>query len=212
MKQLIITVFIIFLVAPIKLNSGVISKDKQKETFEVIQKWRTEQDSIKSLNSFLELLAFKESNMNWYAINQYGYVGKYQFGSDARRDVGVKKFTWKQFQSNPSIWPEKEQDKAVIRFMKLNHKKIFSFFDQPGDHLINDHFNKVFKLKYNTKWYKKGETVQLTWAGLYAACHLVGPGHVRKFLNTGYNHKDGNGITTFDYLKYFSKIDMKPIS
>ena len=36
---------------------------------------------IKDHNLFLEDLGFRESSGNYHAVNQFGYLGKYQFGS-----------------------------------------------------------------------------------------------------------------------------------
>ncbi len=159
------------------------------------------------LNVFLDRIAFKESRGNWKIVNRYGYVGKYQFGIAARKTIKIKHFTWQQFEANPSIWPEHEQDSAMIKLMKFKHKMISKV-------LTPAHFELTYKVNSDTKWYSKNDCVKLTWSGIYAACHLVGTGNVKKFIDTNgkFNKKDGNGVTTFDYLKEFSDIDMQPIS
>lgn len=172
------------------------------------------EDSVNKLNHFLQVLALKESVNTWDTTNTLGYVGKYQFGKAARRTVRVKDFTWRQFKANPNIWPEEAQDMAVVKLMRVNHTYLSYHFYKPKDRLFEDHFNKEFVLKQDSSyWYSKGETVRLTWAGVYAACHLAGPGNFRNYLNSnGWNNfKDDNGMSIFDYLKYFSDIEMKPV-
>ena len=45
---------------------------------------------LKNHNKFLEDLGMRESSGDYKAVNQYGYLGKYQFGGAALIDLGYK--------------------------------------------------------------------------------------------------------------------------
>lgn len=149
------------------------------------------------LYHFLERLAKLESAKDWTVVNRYGYVGKYQFGSSARKAVGAPVFTAEEFKNNPYIWPEAQQDSAVVVLMSLNKRYLMYYFNEPGDHLT-EFINISVKLRDKSK-------VKITYAGLLAASHLVGPRSVRSFLNTKgrIDRQDGNGTKCSDYMKKF---------
>jgi len=162
---------------------------------------RDKQNEIEIIN-FMKKLAKLESAHNWKIINKYGYVGKYQFGTSARKAVGAPKFTWKQFKRNPYIWTEHQQDSAVVKLMKLNYTYLKNHFNTPGDNL-DDFINIQFTLKDKS-------TVKITYAGLLASSHLVGAGSVRKFLNTRgrYDNADANGTKLTKYMKHFENNEL----
>jgi hypothetical protein len=198
-----------FAVNSANLEEEIVNTKHLIEIFEEEQRI----DSINRLNAFLDTLAFKESINTWDTINVFGYVGKYQFGTAARIQVGAPKFHWREFEKEPCIWPEHEQDSAVIKLMKWNHGYLMRFFQEEGDHLKYDHLYRPIIAKRDTRWYCQGDTVYITWSGLYAASHLVGPGNVRKFLNSDgwLDKQDANDVSAFDYLKYFEDNKSKPI-
>lgn len=149
------------------------------------------------LYHFLDKLAKLESAKDWTIVNRYGYVGKYQFGSSARKAVGAPRFTADEFKEDPYIWPESQQDSAVVKLMRLNNNYLLYYFNEPGDHL-HEFINNTVVLRDKSK-------VKITYAGLLAASHLVGPRSVRSFLNTNgwIDKKDGNGTKCSDYMKKF---------
>ena len=55
------------------------------------------------LQAFLDHLAYKESTWNPDTVNSIGYIGKYQFGRDALRDVGLFELL---IQEEPGIFPK----------------------------------------------------------------------------------------------------------
>lgn len=44
----------------------------------------------KSFVGFKEALAYRESRGNYFVVNPYGYMGKYQFGKSALKFYGIK--------------------------------------------------------------------------------------------------------------------------
>jgi len=136
----------------------------------------------KSYIGFKEALAFKESSSNYFSVNSLGYLGKYQFGAETLKLIGI--YNPNQFLYNPKL-----QEKAF---------------------LANAARNKWI-LRKDIKKYV-GETIagiEVTESGILAAAHLAGPGTVKKFLRSGgnYNFSDAYGSSVKYYMKKFSGYD-----
>ena len=134
---------------------------------------------IKDHNRFLDDIGFRESSNNYHAVNQFGYLGRYQFGRRTLNALGFEEVSNREFLENESI-----QEEAMYALL-LHNKKILR--------------------RQITKYV--GTTiagVYITESGLLAAAHLAGPGNVRKFLRKGYEFKDGNGTKMTSYMKLFS--------
>ena len=136
----------------------------------------------KSFVGFKEALAFKESGGNYFTVNTYGYLGKYQFGKGTLKLIGINNTD--QFLKNPKL-----QEKAFIANAQRN-KWI----------LRRDIKNFVGK---------RVNGVVVTESGILAAAHLAGPGSVKKYLRSyGLdNFADGYGTTVCYYMKRFSGYD-----
>ena len=136
----------------------------------------------KSFVGFKEALAFKESRGNYACINRYGYLGKYQFGKETLKLIGI--YNPVKFLKDPRL-----QEKAFIANAQRNkwilRKDIKNFVG------------------------KRINGVVVTESGILAAAHLAGPGNVKKYLRSyGLNNfADGNGTTVSYYLKKFSGYD-----
>ena len=72
---------------------------------------------IKNHNQFLEDLGMRESSGNYKAVNQYGYLGKYQFGRKTLNALGYDKVSNREFLANPSI-----QEEAMYALLSHNKK------------------------------------------------------------------------------------------
>ena len=134
---------------------------------------------IKDHNKFLEDIGFRESSGNYHAVNQFGYLGKYQFGRKTLNALGYDEVTNREFLENHSL-----QEEAMYALL-IHNKKI---------------------LRRQIEKYH-GETlhgIEITESGLLAAAHLAGPGNVKKFLRKGYEFKDGNGTKMTEYMVKFS--------
>jgi len=192
MKKLIILIFLLICISSITSTSTRDSKVIRKEALVNYERilYQKEVDRIKKmhakeLNNFLDHLAKRESSNNPNVINTYGYIGKYQFGRAALLDVGYTDVTALKFKRNPNIFPEAEQDLAVIKLMRLNKERIGNLLDRYQGKTING--------------------IEITEAGLLAAAHLAGAGGVKRFLKSGgkYNPSDGYNTKLTDYLKDF---------
>ena len=140
----------------------------------------------KSFVGFKEALAFKESGGNYASVNTYGYLGKYQFGKETLKMIGI--YNLQQFLSNPKL-----QEKAFMANAARN-KWI----------LRRDIKNFVGK---------RINGVLVTESGILAAAHLAGPGSVKKYLRSyGIdNFSDGFGTTVEYYMKKFSGYDTSTV-
>lgn len=132
---------------------------------------------------FKEALAFKESQGNYFRVNPYGYMGKYQFGASTLDLIGIK--NTKNFIKNPVL-----QEEAF---------------------LLNTSRNKwVLRRdikRYSGKWVGG---IKITESGILAAAHLAGPGSVKQFLRSGgeIGFNDAFGTSIESYLKKFSGFDV----
>lgn len=141
-------------------------------------------------SAYSQKLGKLESNNNYKAVNDLGYLGKYQFGGLALIDLGYKdkKYKWtckddicskKDFLNNPKIQEKALKEWVVILKKYLKSKKVYQY--------IGKEFNQI----------------KITESGLLAASHLVGAGAVSKMLKSGVVPKDGNGVKATSYLREF---------
>ncbi|WP_100615562.1 peptidoglycan-binding protein LysM [Confluentibacter citreus] len=136
----------------------------------------------KSFVGFKEALAFKESRGDYSSVNTLGYLGKYQFGTETLKLIGI--YNPAHFLSNPAL-----QEKAFIANAERN-KWI----------LRRDIKNFVGK---------KINGVVITESGILAAAHLAGPGSVKHYLRSYgvQDHEDSYGTSVQYYIKKFSGYD-----
>lgn len=136
----------------------------------------------KSFEGFKEALAFKESRGDYFTVNTLGYLGKYQFGAETLKLIGV--YNPNHFLYNPEL-----QEKAFMANASRNKWILRKDI-------------KRFEGKYIAG-------VKVTESGILAAAHLAGPGTVKKFLRSygDYNLSDAYGSTVKHYMKKFSGYD-----
>ena len=139
---------------------------------------------IKNHDRFLEDIGFRESSNNYHAVNQFGYLGKYQFGRRTLDGLGYEDVTNRQFLENHSI-----QEEAM--YALLNHNR------------------RVLRRQIGKYVGQTIAGVYITESGLLAAAHLAGPGNVKKFLRKGYEFKDGNGTKMTSYMVKFSNYKLE---
>jgi len=140
----------------------------------------------KTYNGFKEALAFKESRGDYFKVNKFGYLGKYQFGAETLKLIGIH--NPKSFLYNPEL-----QEKAFNANVERN-KWI----------LRNDITRFV------------GKTIGgviVTESGMLAAAHLAGAGNVKKFLRSygADNFNDAFGTSIACYMKRFSGYDTSAV-
>jgi hypothetical protein len=136
-------------------------------------------NKIKNTNAFLNDMGLRESSNRYEVVNQYGYLGKYQFSRQTLNDIGFKHVSNREFLASPQIQEEAmhillEQNKYTLR------------------HQIKKYDSKIVK------------GVLVTESGILAAAHLAGAGNVKEWFKNGKEFKDGNGTKLTTYLKTFS--------
>ena len=139
---------------------------------------------VKNYSSFLDAVGHRESTNNYKAVNQFGYLGKYQFGRKTLNAIGLDSVSNREFLANPNI-----QEEAMSILLKKNR------------HTLRREIRKYV-----------GDTVNgiyITESGILAAAHLAGAGNVKKFFRRGYEFKDGNGTKMTSYMIMFADYDLK---
>ncbi len=136
----------------------------------------------KSYVGFKEALAFKESRGDYGVVNQFGYMGKYQFGMSTLAMIGIKNKN--TFLNSPEL-----QERAF--YANLSRNK--------------------WILRRDLKWFvgKRMNGIVISESGALAAAHLAGPGAVKKYLRSGGvdGFADAFGTTIRYYMKRFSGFD-----
>lgn len=137
-------------------------------------------------NGFKEALAFKESQGDYFRINTFGYLGKYQFGLSTLQLMGV--YNASKFLNDPSL-----QEKAFHANIARNK----------------------WILRKDIEWFvgRKIRGIEVTESGILAAAHLAGAGNVKKYLRSHgeIDVADAFGTSISNYLKKFSGYDLSKI-
>jgi|SRR6056300_979522 hypothetical protein len=133
---------------------------------------------VHNLDTFLYDMAERESSNRYDVVNQYGYMGAYQFGSSTLKNLGYN-VSKKEFLNNPAL-----QEEAMIKLLKANKHTLRRQIKKYDGKLVNG--------------------VLVTESGLLAAAHLVGAGSVRKWVRNGKTSRDRNGVTLVSYLTKFN--------
>lgn len=140
----------------------------------------------KSFNGFKEALAYRESRGNYFVVNSYGYMGKYQFGAATLRSMGIDDA--ESFLNDPVL-----QEKVFVANLERNK----------------------YVLRKEIAAYE-GKTVNgvlVTESGILAAAHLAGPANVKRFLYSSgaEGFEDANGTSIRFYMRKFQGYDMSSL-
>lgn len=151
------------------------------------------------LKKFYDVLGMRESKNNYASCNDYGYIGRYQFGSEALVRTGVcnniknadtfrKEFIKLSDSLRLIYWPKYEQDIAMDNLVLFNEKVLKEYIKYYDGKTINN--------------------IKITKSGILAAAHLAGPYGVKKYFKKGFNPSDDYGTKISDYLNLFSDYNM----
>lgn len=135
---------------------------------------------------FKEALAFKESQGKYHKVNTLGYLGKYQFGRETLKTVGIHDSL--SFLNNPKL-----QEKAFIALLSKNKWELRKEIEKYSGRIISG--------------------VKITESGILAAAHLGGAGSVRRFLNSNGAKKsrDDYGTSVKSYMRMFGGYETEAI-
>ncbi len=132
---------------------------------------------LKGHEAFLDKLGHFESGNDYKKVNRLGYMGRYQFGRQALKQVDLD-ISRKEFLNNPEL-----QELAMERLMQHN--------DSTLDKFIKEYNGKTL------------HGVKITHSGVLAAAHLGGATNVKKWFRSGKDFKDANGTSITKYMKIF---------
>ena len=138
---------------------------------------------IRNHDKFLDDIGFRESSNNYKAVNQFGYLGKYQFGRKTLNAIGFKDISNYEFLSDPTI-----QELAMNELLERNRRTLRREIEKYEGRVING--------------------IYITESGILAAAHLGGAGNVKKFFRRGYEFEDGNGTKMTSYMVRFADYDL----
>src|SRR5210317_911205 len=113
--------------------------------------------AIRDHNKFLDEVGFRESSNNYKAVNQFGYLGKYQFGRKTLNAIGFEDISNYEFLSDPTI-----QELAMDELLERNRRTLRREIEKYEGKVING--------------------IYITESGILAAAHLGGAGNVKKFF------------------------------
>ncbi len=197
----------VLLVATVLVGTGFISKDSydfsafSTEGLELYYNVPTEAELTplmapvspqfylflgKSYVGFKEALGFKESRGDYHIVNDYGYMGKYQFSRATLRMMGLKN-------ADNFLYDTRQQEAAFMAYTSLN--------------------KWILRKDIKRSVGKTMGGVKVTESGILAAAHLAGAGNVKKFLRSAGENRfeDANGTSIRYYLRMFSGYDTSHI-
>jgi hypothetical protein len=127
---------------------------------------------------YKEAIAFKESQGKYGKINTKGYLGKYQFGLETLKSIGVSNSS--TFLKSPKL-----QEKAFVALLSKNKWELRDEIEQYSGKIIGG--------------------IHVTESGILAAAHLGGVGSVKKFFKSGGKRylRDDYGTSLRSYMKRF---------
>lgn len=152
------------------------------------------------VESFLDRLGYHESRGNYQAVNQFGYLGKYQFSKRTLASlVRLGELQASQHELDNFLYLPEVQERAIDALIRHNLKLL----RRKG---MLEHMGTNVK------------HIEITLEGMLAASHLLGTEAVRHYVVTGgslRNYRvrgilvrkyDGNGTSIEDYLIKFNNI------
>lgn len=140
----------------------------------------------KTYLGFKEALGFKESRGEYHIVNNYGYMGKYQFSRATLKMIGF-------LDTDNFLNDSRQQEEAFLVYTSFNKWVLRSYIEKYAGKTIGG--------------------IKVTESGILAAAHLAGPGNVKKFLSSSGENRfeDANGTSIRYYLKRFSGYDTSHI-
>ena len=131
---------------------------------------------------FKQAIGFRESENKYKTVNSLGYLGKYQFGIETLKSVGI--YDRSAFLNSPEL-----QEKAFVALLAKNKWELKKEIEKHEGTIING--------------------IRITESGILAAAHLGGAGSVKKFFrhNGKRNFRDAYGTSIISYMKKFGGYD-----
>lgn len=149
--------------------------------------------SASDVRAIMAQLGFRESSNNYSAINQLGYIGKYQFGAAALTDRGYIKLEAQRAYGNgalnrPESWTGKDGIKSREDFLRNTQIQESVMYEQ-----LTSNYSTLKRIRAVDDTNGKTEI-----AGMLSVSHLLGPGGADKWKTTG-TGSDANGVGGGEY-------------
>ena len=127
---------------------------------------------------YKEAIGFKESQGKYKKINSLGYLGKYQFGRQTLKSIGIE--DCEQFLNSPAM-----QEKAFVTLLAKNKSELRNIIKRYNGQIVSG--------------------ILITESGVLAAAHLGGVGSVKKFFRHKGNRyfRDAYGTSIRSYMQDF---------
>jgi hypothetical protein len=159
---------------------------------------------------YLDALGRRESSNDYSAENQYGYLGRYQFGEAALGSCQL--FRGDHLGSKKNDWVGTWLDEAAS--FDVSSKDDF-LASHPIQEFAIRRFNElqwasIIRLGLTKYIGKTVGGIMITRSGMLGGAHLVGPGRLKRFLlsNGGDVPVDGNGTEITEYISLFSSFEV----
>jgi hypothetical protein len=135
---------------------------------------------------FKEAIGYRESENKYKKINSLGYLGKYQFGNETLKSVGI--YDTSLFLRSPKI-----QERAFVALLSKNKWILQDIIEKYDGKVVNG--------------------ILVTESGILAAAHLGGAGSVKKyFKSNGKKYiRDAYGTSIRSYMEAFGGYDTSEI-
>lgn len=160
---------------------------------------------MNTLKDFCRVIALRESNNNPMVVNQFGFLGLYQFGEAALIDIGYVRINKDKGRGSnfdnkirPDQWTGKDGINSVGDFLSRPDIQTKAFIE-----MVEIRKRRLVRLGLTKFINRVIDNTKITLSGLVAGAHLVGEGGVRDWLIEGRPVRDGNGVLVQEYVKKF---------
>ncbi len=149
---------------------------------------------------FVEALGQQESGGNYGAINDLGYVGKFQFGEAALQDTG---YYQGDSTANTNDWTGTWTGLDGVRSLSDFMRNVFAQ-EAAVRSLMSRNWQTLERIHATDYLGTAAGGVAATPSGLLAGAHLGGPGAVKRYLRTGGRENPSDGAADVGtYMEQF---------
>ena len=131
---------------------------------------------------FKEAIGYRESENKYKKINTLGYLGKYQFGNETLKSVGI-------YDTSLFLRSPKMQERAFVALSSKNKWILQDIIEKYDGKAVNG--------------------ILVTESGILAAAHLGGAGSVKRYFKSNGKKfiKDAYGTSIRSYMEAFGGYD-----
>ena len=149
-----------------------------------------------NLYDFLTDLGHRESSGNYETKNEFGFMGRWQFGKARLYDLGISIDGWHptgQPQKKVISWVEFKKDTLLQDMTVIKHVKDLKY--------------QLMRKPFVDYYGKEIMGVPITLSGLVAGAHLKGIGGVKQFLE-GKDNADAYNTKISEYISKFGDYNL----